>query len=126
MAVRVGAGLIDSAPGLGVHVTGWGVGVVPVEEYEPGAAFPRVTGRTADGSSPAWPRLYHVATDPAENHNLAGQHRDKLIELIAMWYAEAGKCNVPPSTAAPTNGSWSSGRRSPSRGLSTAATGHAK
>jgi len=40
--------------------------------------------------------LYHVATDPAENHNLAGTHRDKLIELIAMWYAEAGKYNVLP------------------------------
>ena len=40
--------------------------------------------------------LYHVAEDPAENHNLAEQHRDKLIELIAMWYTEAGKYNVFP------------------------------
>jgi arylsulfatase A-like enzyme len=40
--------------------------------------------------------LYHVATDPAENHDLAGEHRDKLIELIAMWYVEAGKYNVLP------------------------------
>jgi hypothetical protein len=40
--------------------------------------------------------LYHVATDPAENHNVADQHREKLIELIAMWYAEAGKYNVLP------------------------------
>ena len=40
--------------------------------------------------------LYHVAEDPAENHNLADQHRDKLIELIAMWYTEAGKYNVFP------------------------------
>lgn len=40
--------------------------------------------------------LYHIAEDPAENHNLAGQHRDKLIELIAMWYVEAGKYNVLP------------------------------
>jgi hypothetical protein len=37
-----------------------------------------------------------VAKDPAENHNLADQHRDKLIELIAMWYTEAGKYNVFP------------------------------
>ena len=43
--------------------------------------------------------LYHVADDPAENHNLADQHRDKLIELIAMWYAEAGKYNVFPIDA---------------------------
>ena len=40
--------------------------------------------------------LYHVASDPAENHNLADQHRDKLIELIAMWYTEAGKYDVFP------------------------------
>jgi arylsulfatase len=40
--------------------------------------------------------LYHVAHDPAENHNLASQHRDKLIELIARWYVEAGKYNVLP------------------------------
>jgi arylsulfatase len=40
--------------------------------------------------------LYHVAQDPAENNDLAEEHRDKLIELIAMWYAEAGKYNVFP------------------------------
>ena len=40
--------------------------------------------------------LYHVAEDPAENHNLADSHRDKLIELIAMWYTEAGKYDVFP------------------------------
>ena len=40
--------------------------------------------------------LYHVAEDPAENHDLAEEHRDKLIELIALWYVEAGKYNVLP------------------------------
>jgi hypothetical protein len=40
--------------------------------------------------------LFHVAADPAENHDLADQHRDKLIELIAMWYTEAGKYSVFP------------------------------
>ncbi len=25
-----------------------------------------------------------------------GEHRDKLIEMIALWYAEAGKYNVFP------------------------------
>src|SRR6478735_11244584 len=28
---------------------------MPVTEYEPGAAFPGVIGRTADESTPAWP-----------------------------------------------------------------------
>jgi arylsulfatase len=40
--------------------------------------------------------LYHVAEDPAENRDLADEHRDKLIEMIAQWYVEAGKYNVLP------------------------------
>jgi arylsulfatase len=40
--------------------------------------------------------LYHVADDPAENHNLAAEHRDRLIALIATWYVEAGKYDVMP------------------------------
>ena len=30
------------------------------------------------------------------DHNLADEERDKLIEMIGMWYAEAGKYNVLP------------------------------
>ncbi len=40
--------------------------------------------------------LYHVAEDFAENHNVADQHHDKLIEMISLWYIEAGKYNVLP------------------------------
>jgi arylsulfatase A-like enzyme len=40
--------------------------------------------------------LYNVAEDPAETNNLAATHRDKLIEMIALWYFEAGKYNVLP------------------------------
>jgi arylsulfatase len=40
--------------------------------------------------------LYHVAEDIAETKNLAATHRDKLIEMIALWYLEAGKYNVMP------------------------------
>jgi arylsulfatase len=40
--------------------------------------------------------LYHVAEDAAETRNLAEQHRDKLVEMIALWYVEAGKYNVLP------------------------------
>jgi arylsulfatase len=40
--------------------------------------------------------LYHVAEDFAENHDLATEHRDKLIEMIALWYVEAGKYGVLP------------------------------
>ncbi len=40
--------------------------------------------------------LYHVAEDPAENHDLAAEHRDRLIAMIATWYVEAGKYQVMP------------------------------
>ncbi len=40
--------------------------------------------------------LYHVAEDWCENHDVADQHRDKLIEMIAQWYVEAGRYNVLP------------------------------
>ena len=40
--------------------------------------------------------LYHVDEDFAENHNVAADHRDKLIELIATWYIEAGRYGVLP------------------------------
>ena len=40
--------------------------------------------------------LYNLSEDPAETKNLAETHRDKLIEMIALWYAQAGKYNVFP------------------------------
>ncbi len=52
-------------------------------------------GTLTDLDAHHW-ELYHVADDPAENHDLAGEHPDKLIELIALWYTEAGKYNVLP------------------------------
>ena len=49
----------------------------------------------ASSTPPGW-ELYHVAEDPAECHDLAGEHRDRLIALIATWYVEAGKYDVMP------------------------------
>jgi arylsulfatase A-like enzyme len=40
--------------------------------------------------------LYHVEVDPAETDDLAEQERAKLIEMIALWYTEAGKYDVLP------------------------------
>jgi arylsulfatase A-like enzyme len=40
--------------------------------------------------------LYHRAEDPTESHNLAAEHPAKLRELVALWWAEAGKYNVLP------------------------------
>lgn len=40
--------------------------------------------------------LYHVAEDFSETTNVAAQHRPRLIEMIAMWYVEAGRYDVLP------------------------------
>jgi arylsulfatase len=40
--------------------------------------------------------LYHVDADFAENHNVAADNRERLIAMIATWYAEAGKYDVLP------------------------------
>jgi arylsulfatase len=40
--------------------------------------------------------LYNVEADPAETENLAEKERGRLIEMIALWYVEAGKYNVLP------------------------------
>ncbi|MBE9474657.1 MAG: arylsulfatase, partial [Chloroflexi bacterium] len=40
--------------------------------------------------------LYHITEDPTESHNLAEQHPEKLREMIARWYVEAGKYKVMP------------------------------
>ncbi|BCM64878.1 MULTISPECIES: arylsulfatase [Streptomyces] len=40
--------------------------------------------------------LYRVEDDFAETENLAAEHRDKLIEMISLWYVEAGKYGVLP------------------------------
>ncbi|MCP3162847.1 arylsulfatase [Myxococcus qinghaiensis] len=43
--------------------------------------------------------LYHVAEDASETKNLAQQERGKLIEMIALWYVEAGRYKVLPLAA---------------------------
>ena len=40
--------------------------------------------------------LYHIDEDYSETHNLGETHRDKLIEMIGRWWAEAGKYQVLP------------------------------
>ena len=40
--------------------------------------------------------LYHLDEDYSECHNLAGEQRNKLIEMIGRWWAEAGKYQVLP------------------------------
>ena len=69
--------------------------------------------------------LYHVAEDFAENHNVAAEHRDKLIEMIGTWYVEAGKYDVCRSTAAASR-AWSRRSRSSHRRAIATATGRGR
>ena len=64
---------------------------------EAGKGFgePISADKLAELDAEGW-ELYHVAEDPAENHNVAAEHRDRLIALIATWYVEAGKYDVMP------------------------------
>ena len=49
----------------------------------------------ADIEANDW-ELYHIDEDYSETHNLAAENRDKLIEMIGRWWAEAGKYKVLP------------------------------
>jgi arylsulfatase len=43
----------------------------------------------------AW-ELYHITEDPTESRNIASEHPQKLRELVAQWWVEAGKYQVLP------------------------------
>jgi len=60
-------------------------------EFGAEISFEKLTELDAKG----W-ELYNVAEDPAETKNLAEVERDRLIAMVGMWYAEAGKYNVLP------------------------------
>lgn len=64
---------------------------------EAGMGFgqPISSDRLTELDATGW-ELYHVVEDFAENHDVAAEHRDRLIALIAMWYAEAGRYDVLP------------------------------
>ncbi len=40
--------------------------------------------------------LFDTENDPSECHDLAGEHPEKLQELISLWWAEAGRYNAFP------------------------------
>jgi arylsulfatase len=77
-------------------VCGW-PGPSYAEGAEKGRSFgDEVTPQLLDDlDANSW-ELYHVAEDPAEVHNLADQHPEKLREMIARWWVEAGKYQVLP------------------------------
>jgi arylsulfatase A-like enzyme len=65
---------------------------------EAGAAFGMLTlteDMLRELDANGW-ELYDLSKDPTETNNVARANRAKLIEMIALWYAEAGKYNVLP------------------------------
>ena len=106
------------------------------------ASASRSRRRRSRRSTPSGWELYHVAEDFAENHDVAAEHRDRLIALIATWYVEAGKYDVHAdrrqragphdrreaargrcrATATSTGRTPSRSRSSPARGCSTGRT----
>jgi arylsulfatase A-like enzyme len=67
--------------------------------YHQGWKAASVTPATPDGwgefATQRW-ELFDTETDPSECHDLAEKHPDKLAELVALWWSEAGKYNALP------------------------------
>ena len=57
-----------------------------------------VTDPTKSFDDDRW-ELYHVAEDFAEAHDLAGEYPEKVREMEALWWAQAGRYNVLPLDA---------------------------
>ncbi|MGW2971857.1 sulfatase-like hydrolase/transferase [Streptomyces mirabilis] len=55
-----------------------------------------ITARTLSQLDAHHWELYHIDEDFAETEDLAADHQDKLIEMISLWYVEAGKYGVLP------------------------------
>ena len=72
--------------------------------------FHPLPGVAYDGSDPDRPfdqddwELYHIAEDFSETRNLAGEHPDKLGELVELWWAEAELHQVLPLNNRPGRG----------------------
>jgi arylsulfatase len=83
-----------------IHLDGWrAVCPVPGPSFaEAGIGFGEMVlteEKLRELDARGW-ELYHVAEDPTETTNLAEVRRDKLVEMIATWYHEAGKYKVLP------------------------------
>jgi len=67
--------------------------------YHQGWKAASVTPATPDAwgefATQRW-ELFNTETDPSECHDLAEQHPDKLAELVALWWAQAGMYNALP------------------------------
>ena len=61
----------------------------------PARSRPRRRTRGRDFNQQRW-ELFDTENDPSECHDLADEHPDKLQDLIALWWAEAGAHQALP------------------------------
>jgi arylsulfatase A-like enzyme len=83
-----------------IYHDGWrAVCPVPGPSFtEAGAGFGELTlteDKLRELDEHGW-ELYQVSKDFTETKDLAKEQRDKLVEMIATWYVEAGKYDVLP------------------------------
>src|SRR6476469_5153642 len=58
--------------------------------WKAASVTPAAPGAWGDFANQRW-ELFHTDVDPSECHDLAQQEPKKLQELIALWWAEAGR-----------------------------------
>jgi arylsulfatase len=63
--------------------------------WKAASVTPAAPGAWGAFSSQRW-ELFNVDNDPSEVHDLATEHPDKLQELVALWWVEAGKYGALP------------------------------
>ena len=56
---------------------------------------PAAPNAWGDFANQRW-ELFNTEADPSECHDLAEEHPEKLQELVALWWAEAGKYGALP------------------------------
>jgi arylsulfatase A-like enzyme len=65
------------------------------EGWKAASVTPAMPDAWAEFATQRW-ELFNTETDPSECHDLAEQHPDKLAELTALWWSEAGRYNGLP------------------------------
>ena len=63
--------------------------------WKAASVTPAAPDAWGDFATQRW-ELFNTEADPSECHDLAEQNPEKLAELVALWWAEAGKYNALP------------------------------
>ncbi|MGE5211410.1 MAG: arylsulfatase, partial [Acidobacteriota bacterium] len=63
--------------------------------WKAASVTPAMPDAWAEFATQRW-ELFNVVDDPSECHDLAAENPDKLAELVALWWSEAGRYNALP------------------------------